>query len=86
MEEFKGYKRGRGLEEEIWADIIFQLETSTLSVVRGALITSNAEMLFREDMPVSIVSRLLDVLVVDKNARLTLFFLIYEDLNVSLKI
>jgi hypothetical protein len=66
MEEHNGYKRGRGHEEEIWADIIFQLETSSLAVVRGALLTSNAEMLFREDMPISIMSRLLDVLVVSK--------------------
>jgi hypothetical protein len=58
------YKRGRSHDEEIWVELIDQLEQSSLAVVRTALISSNLEMLLREDMPVSITSRLLDVLTV----------------------
>ena len=63
MEQYRS-KRGRSREEEIWAEIIHQFESSSLAVVRSALITSNSEMLLRQDMPLSITSRLLEVLVV----------------------
>ena len=58
------YKRTRSHDEEMWADLIQQLEQSSLAVVRTALLTSNFQMFLRDDMPTSITSRLLDVLVV----------------------